>query len=70
MTTGGRFIFIGQCRGSLVFTKGIGSLGYVTKPEVPYGKIRASHPIPDGYHSVTPYLIISKGKAREAIDFG
>ncbi len=26
-------------------------------------------PIPDGYHSVTPYLIIGKGKAGEAIDF-
>ncbi|MGC1421723.1 MAG: VOC family protein [Terracidiphilus sp.] len=26
-------------------------------------------PIPDGYHSVTPYLIIGKGRASEAIDF-
>ncbi len=26
-------------------------------------------PIPDGYHSVTPYLIIGRGKASEAIDF-
>ena len=26
-------------------------------------------PIPDGYHSVTPYLIIGKGKAGEAIAF-
>lgn len=26
-------------------------------------------PIPDGYHSVTPYLIIGRGKAGEAIDF-
>jgi PhnB protein len=26
-------------------------------------------PIPDGYHSVTPYLIIGKRKAAEAIDF-
>ena len=26
-------------------------------------------PIPDGYHSVTPYLIIGKRKAGEAIDF-
>ena len=26
-------------------------------------------PIPDGYHSVTPYLIIGKGRAGEAIDF-
>jgi len=30
---------------------------------------KSVHPIPDGYHSVTPYLIIGKGKAREAIDF-
>jgi PhnB protein len=26
-------------------------------------------PIPDGYHSVTPYLIIDKGRANEALDF-
>jgi PhnB protein len=26
-------------------------------------------PIPDGYHSVTPYLIIDGGKAKEALDF-
>ena len=26
-------------------------------------------PIPDGYHSVTPYLIIGKGRANEAIAF-
>ena len=26
-------------------------------------------PIPDGYHSVTPYLIISGGKCREALKF-
>jgi PhnB protein len=26
-------------------------------------------PIPDGYHSVTPYLIIGKGNAGKAIDF-
>src|ERR1700739_1041677 len=26
-------------------------------------------PIPDGYHSVTPYLIIGRRKAGEAIDF-
>lgn len=26
-------------------------------------------PIPDGYHSVTPYLIIPGGKAKEALDF-
>lgn len=26
-------------------------------------------PIPDGYHSVTPYLIIPGGKAAEALDF-
>ena len=26
-------------------------------------------PIPDEYHSVTPYLIIGRGKAGEAIDF-
>ena len=26
-------------------------------------------PIPDGYHSVTPYLIIGKGRASEAIAF-
>jgi PhnB protein len=27
------------------------------------------NPIPDGYHSVTPYLIISGGKASQALDF-
>jgi PhnB protein len=26
-------------------------------------------PIPDGYHSVTPYLIIPGGKASEALEF-
>jgi PhnB protein len=26
-------------------------------------------PIPDGYHSVTPYLIIDNGRANEALDF-
>lgn len=26
-------------------------------------------PIPDGYHSVTPYLIIPDGKASQALDF-
>jgi len=26
-------------------------------------------PIPDGYHSVTPYLIIPDGKAGQALDF-
>ncbi len=26
-------------------------------------------PIPDGYHSVTPYLIIDGGRANEALDF-
>jgi uncharacterized glyoxalase superfamily protein PhnB len=26
-------------------------------------------PIPDGYHSVTPYLIIGNGRASEALDF-
>jgi PhnB protein len=26
-------------------------------------------PIPDGYHSVTPYLIISSGRAGEALGF-
>ncbi len=26
-------------------------------------------PIPEGYHSVTPYLIIGDGRASEAIDF-
>ncbi|HUN85020.1 MAG TPA: VOC family protein [Terracidiphilus sp.] len=26
-------------------------------------------PIPDGYHSVTPYLIIGEGKASKALDF-
>jgi PhnB protein len=30
---------------------------------------KSVNPIPDGYHSVTPYLIIGKGKAGEAIDF-
>ncbi len=29
----------------------------------------AVKPIPDGYHSVTPYLIIDNGRAGEAIDF-
>ena len=29
----------------------------------------AVKPIPDGYHSVTPYLIIGGGKASEALDF-
>lgn len=26
-------------------------------------------PIPDGYHSVSPYLIIDNGRASEALDF-
>lgn len=26
-------------------------------------------PIPDGYHSVSPYLIIDSGRASEALDF-
>lgn len=26
-------------------------------------------PIPDGYHSVTPYLIIDRGRCKEALDF-
>ncbi len=26
-------------------------------------------PIPDGYHSVTPYLIIDNGRANDALDF-
>ena len=26
-------------------------------------------PIPDGYHSVTPYLIIDGGKCKQALDF-
>jgi PhnB protein len=26
-------------------------------------------PIPDGYHSVTPYLVIGDGRASEALDF-
>ena len=26
-------------------------------------------PIPDGYHSVTPYLVISGGRAKEALDY-
>lgn len=30
---------------------------------------KSVHPIPDGYHSVTPYLIIGKGQAGKAIDF-
>ncbi len=30
---------------------------------------KSVQPIPDGYHSVTPYLIIGKGRASEAIDF-
>ena len=30
---------------------------------------KSVHPIPDGYHSVTPYLIIGKGRAGQAIDF-
>lgn len=29
----------------------------------------AVKPIPDGYHSVSPYLIIDKGRASEALDF-
>lgn len=30
---------------------------------------KSVQPIPDGYHSVTPYLIIGKGQAGQAIDF-
>ncbi len=30
---------------------------------------KAVKPIPDGYHSVTPYLIIPGGRAKEALDF-
>ena len=30
---------------------------------------KAVKPIPDGYHSVTPYLVIDSGKASEAIGF-
>ena len=26
-------------------------------------------PIPDGYHSITPYIIIAGGKANQALDF-
>lgn len=26
-------------------------------------------PIPDGYHAVTPYLIIGRGRCKEALDF-
>jgi len=26
-------------------------------------------PIPDGYHSVTPYLVIGEGRASEALEF-
>jgi len=26
-------------------------------------------PVPDGYHSVTPYLIIDDGRCKEALDF-
>lgn len=26
-------------------------------------------PIPDGYHSVTPYLMIDNGRCKEALDF-
>lgn len=29
----------------------------------------AVKPIPDGYHSVTPYLIVNNGRASEALDF-
>ncbi len=29
----------------------------------------AVKPIPDGYHSVTPYLIVDNGRASEALDF-
>jgi uncharacterized glyoxalase superfamily protein PhnB len=29
----------------------------------------AVKPIPDGYHAVTPYLIIGNGRAGEALDF-
>src|SRR5579863_859977 len=29
----------------------------------------AIKPIPDGYHSVTPYLIIDNGRANDALDF-
>ena len=30
---------------------------------------KAVKPIPDGYHSVTPYLIIPDGKAAQALEF-
>lgn len=30
---------------------------------------KTTKPIPDGYHSVTPYLIIPGGKASQALDF-
>jgi PhnB protein len=30
---------------------------------------KAIKPIPDGYHSVTPYLIIDGRRAKEALDF-
>jgi PhnB protein len=30
---------------------------------------KAIRPIPDGYHSVTPYLIIPSGRAHEALDY-
>jgi uncharacterized glyoxalase superfamily protein PhnB len=29
----------------------------------------AVKPIPDGHHSVTPYLVVDNGRASEAIDF-
>lgn len=30
---------------------------------------KAVKPIPDGYHSVTPYLVIPGGRAKEALDY-
>jgi len=30
---------------------------------------KSAKPIPDGYHSVTPYLVIDSRRAKEALDF-
>jgi PhnB protein len=39
------------------------------RQEVPSPMAQAVKPIPDGYHSVTPYLIIDNGRCNEALDF-
>jgi len=48
--------------------KDLGCVQKVRKQEV-FPMPKSVKPIPDGYHSVTPYLIIDGGKAKDALAF-